>query len=438
MKTVNIITYEIKKNIFWWLYYAFMMLVLVSWSNHEVAPSEAYRYIYMVLFALPFFFDRHNNFLSFFFLFYTVGLYGIGFSYLPNRTMPYALILIALTIKNKRLSIKLSGWNRILILGFLIVIVDFFGLFGMESSDIISDRRIWPVSIVCLLPLFLSADKNRDADKLSFSFIFISLILSLQFILLGSTVAVSYDYASGVDRVAWMDPNYFAPIVGVGLLMSVLTLLEKENGLLMKILLISTIVISAVTIILSASRGAVLAVAISLAIIISMSKANTYYKIFMIVAGAILIILLYNSGFFELLEYRLSDASNLSSGAGRYDIWSKKLDSFIDNGNILSIFFGVGYNAAFRLGFREGMGFHNDFLAFLCSYGFVGLILFLIVLLWPVFMTKKENRTHVLPFTVFLLVVGTTVEPLCNLYMPYWFLLFYIYVKVFQYKNITK
>lgn len=430
MKVANSIPSIIKKTPLLWVYYIIMMLVLVSWNDHQAAPPEAYRYIYLTFFILPLFFEQNNNFLFLFIVFYTIGLYGIGFSYLPNRSMPYALLMIVLVLKNVRKErTKLYGWGRVLLLSILMVIVDYLGLLAMSSSDIISVRRIWSVIIICLLPFFLSNNINADIEKISFGFVVVSLILSLEFIFWGSNVAESYDYASGIDRVAWMDPNYFAPVVGMGLIMSVLILLEKYNDMLMKVLLFFTIVVSSIAIILSASRGAVSAVSASLAVIILFSKVRTRYKVLMIIMCAVILILFYNSGYFDLLKYKLSNKDSLSSGAGRYDIWSNKVNSFFNSSSIISLFFGVGYNVSFYLGYQDGMGFHNDYIAFLCTYGIVGVILFALILLSLLFFVNKENRTHVFSLWVLLSVVGITVEPLCNLYMPYWFLLFYIYCK---------
>ena len=434
VRAINNISDEIKNHKFIWLYYVLMMLLLVSWTDHTSAPPEMYRYAFMALLFIPLFFDRRNITLFVLICFYTVGLYGIGYSYMPNRSIPYMIILAFLVLThNKKNAITFRGWGAIVLFGVYTIIVDIIGLSSFSGYLLLSESRKWTIMIILLLPFFLSNNRVLDTEKISFAFIIAALIMSLQFFLLGGNVAASYDYHSGIDRIAWMDPNYFCPVLGMGIILSMMTLIEKKTNLIFKVLLIATIILSFVAVVMSASRGSLIAVAVSVAVVVFFSRIKKRYKLLIIIVLAVFIVVIYNMGYFDLLEYRLEGGTNSTSGSGRYQIWTMKLNAFFRNINVLSLLFGVGFDGGFYLGSDSGLGFHNDFLAFFCCYGLVGIISFFYILFRPVFLTPKKYRSHVLASAIFLAAVGLTVEPMCNLYLPYWFFLFYIYCKASSY-----
>ena len=111
-------------------------------------------------------------------------------------------------------------------------------------------------------------------------------------------------------------------------------------------------------------------------------------------------------------------------------IWSSKYYTFIDNASFGDLVFGVGKDRGIGLTSVLGvnhMGFHNDFLAFLVSYGVVGLCFFVALLVRPLRKLKWSSpyRTAVIANSVFLFLACMTLEPFFIGMYPLYAFLFY-------------
>lgn len=72
----------------------------------------------------------------------------------------------------------------------------------------------------------------------------------------------------------------------------------------------------------------------------------------------------------------------------------------------------MGQQGARALAFGSSVSraFHNDFIAFLCEYGFWGLMLFIKWLYYPI-QKAKDNKMVVLAVVGYIAACGLTLEP---------------------------
>ena len=238
-----------------------------------------------------------------------------------------------------------------------------------------------------------------------------SLALSIVYLSNYEKFVVSYGQGE-FERSGWTDPYYLSSIIGMGILTSFVQILRKRNAALpLKLFWIVCAGLSLISQLLMASRGGILATALSIVIVFMFTKIRSIYKVGVFVILCVFIFWLYNSGFFDLLEYRI--LSDDGSGSGRTVIWVKKLNAFIEEGNPLQWIFGLGYESAFKLA-GEGrlLGFHNDFLAILCGYGILGVSVFVYFIMIPLREAASYAKPIVLSLIVYLMVVCATLEPL--------------------------
>ena len=153
-------------------------------------------------------------------------------------------------------------------------------------------------------------------------------------------------------------------------------------------------------------------------------------KIITVVLASFFIVVLYNNQVLDLLIYRIQ--SDTGTGTGRTEIWGDKLSQHLDSISFLSAFFGRGFENTWKLGGygRDYIGCHNDFVAFFIEYGLIGIILFLLLIFYPLRVAKtKSLRSDILPLVAYLIVTCMTLEPFSMGYLPYCFLLLFIYLK---------
>lgn len=178
---------------------------------------------------------------------------------------------------------------------------------------------------------------------------------------------------------------------------------------------------------LLASRGGLLCVAISSLILIMFANVRNGYKLIVsfLLIGAL--VWLYTNDYFQLLEYRILNDS--TGGSGRVDIWKMKLSLFASESNVFNWIFGLGHNRALQLSFNnQAIGFHNDFLAILCSYGLigVGMMVYMIFVL-PFKGNTISSRPIIVALVVYLVLACLTLEPLSSGRLTY-FAFYYLII----------
>ena len=188
----------------------------------------------------------------------------------------------------------------------------------------------------------------------------------------------------------------------------------------------------------NASRGAVVCVASGIIIITLFSKIGLKKKISIALLVFFGIMLMYQLGLFGALEERVMHDED-GTGSGRTIIWAYKISLFFEQ-PMYKLFTGLGYRGGFMLGFDDGYGFHNDYVAFFVDYGIIGTILFILFLLYPLFIARKnkKQRAIVTALTVYLILCCTTLEPLSGGRLPFCYLYLFIYILAKQGASIKR
>lgn len=413
---------EYKSSRIWvGLYYLLLILILSLWGNGGTSPNMSYKIVYYICLLFPALLNQSDYVPMLIVGFSGVALYGYAYTFMPTYLPVYLVSLFGfyfLFIKSKHFRFKLP--NIVILFGLYTLFVDLIMNLSIENIT-------YSVFIIVILGRYLNNDIEWNAiSKYSAGLSLVTLVLSTYFIIFQDRFTEDY-YAqgSGLERSGWMDPNYFGMVIGMGTVAAMVQITKyRELGIIEKFFYIITIAISIPTLVLNASRGSLLAVAFSFAILLVFSKVGRIYKIFILAVIFGFIIYLYNNSYFDLLEYRVLNDSG--TGSGRTEIWEQKLNAFY-SGEKLYWIIGYGNVGGKELGMSYAFGSHNDYVAILCAYGFVGLSMFISMLVYPIIKLKKNatNKCIVIAVTIYMVIVCMTLEPYTAGRLPYFSYLLY-------------
>lgn len=407
-----------RKSVSFIAYYFLLLLLFVSWQNYESVPSGFFRIAYLVALVLPLYCFKVTAFPAVLTLFYTIAMSGFTTSYMPARDYTYiavTVVAVALSMRKQHQIIPIS----VLLLLFLVSLV-----------NCVNDTSWQNVSSSLLLIVMFFLIANRDYEEQSnlftYAFIVISLVLSLYYIIIGPRFIMEYRATEGLDRVGFADINYGGTIVGMGAFAALVEYFRNKNlNTYRKILIWTTIALSAFSLVMNASRGAVLSFCVATSLLVLFTKIGPSYKFLIIVLLALFVAFLYSQGYMDLLLYRIEN-DEIGGGSGRTEIWKIKLDSFITQANSFEWLMGMGYTGGRHLGWgAEQRAFHNDFLAFFVDYGIIGLILFLAFIFRPLYRMQR-NKPFIIAGIAFLLITCMTLEPFTAGRLPFFVFWFYL------------
>ncbi len=414
--------YNIFKNKFLIFYYGALLILLMSWKSTVAAPAVLFRIAYILAVSAPLFFLEKGYTPIVFAIFSIITLNGYSFSYMPTNVLWYCGILILLFMGNIK-AIKLGRIFTIpRYLWLLLIDVIIVNLLMNQDIDFVSESFI----ALVLFLLFVPFNNKQYVSLFYLAFSLISFVLSVFYITAGAQFSDVYA-DSGIDRALWMDPNYMSTVMGMGVVTSVLALSSRNNNSFIETAFFSICIpLSLAVMILLASRGGLLATAVAMLFVLIFGNVKKSYKIIGSIAIVGFLVLLYNSGYFELLQYRLTDEGNFETASGRFGYWRLKLRNYNDE-PILNKVFGLGYRKALVLGSNYEIGFHNDIIAFLVEYGVVGLVLYFVMMINPI---KKATsmKKETIACVLYLFTCGLSLEPISSGRLSYFF--FYIFILV--------
>ncbi len=264
-------------------------------------------------------------------------------------------------------------------------------------------------------------------NKLILSFLFISLFLSLLFLVNREVFLTSFGKSEfGFERSTWINPNVFGGMIACGGIVSMgyitkMFFIKIEKYII--IFSIITVLFAIPTLILNASRGAFFAFCSASALFIIFSKTKVFYKICFIILIASFAGFLFYNGTFDLLIYRLNGEDSTMTFGGRRTLWFDKLKLFSEF-SVLELLFGIGWSNCNEL--SNEMSTHNDFVTALIGFGIIGFILFLIMLLIPIARAPRDKKISVIVLTLFLMLECSVLEPIFRGYLV--FLIFYFFI----------
>lgn len=400
-------------------YYLFLLLILVTWTNSESLPPMPLRITFMCAVILPLWIKKSFLLPEIFFTYVVISASSFAVSYMPVDGF-YVLITIILSIiilgKRKGIHLKIPITFKMLCL--LAIFMDSF-----FSSDKLLALN-WLV-IIIVAETFFFVEDYRQLRVLAFSFAVISLVLSLEFIFMGNYFITDVNTLYGsIDRKGWTDPNYFGSILGFGIFTSIVELITNNfTSKKIRIFYFITILVSLYTLFGTASRGAVIALTCSSLILLFIYPLRNPFRFGIIAMGIFVLFIMYKLHMLDLLILRfLSDEGD---AGGRSEIWIPRINAFLNDCNPIQWMFGLGTDAAMRLGTSKYIGFHNDYLAVLVKYGFVGFSCLLGLLLKPV-LSSIINKGIVAAGIVYISLCMFSIEPFTG--GQWGCLYFYLYI----------
>ena len=368
------------------IYYIILLVVLVSWTNVESLPPLPLRMVYMLAVIFPLWIKKSLLFPQVFFTFVIISASLPAVSYMPVDSLYILIVSIIsyLLINPKFSNIKL------------------------------------PSSFIVLTVLSLVIDGIFSANCM------------LSFVLLGKRFVQSVATQVGqLDRSGWTDPNYFGSIIGYGVVTSSIALFKwQKMKKKYRWFLLGTIIVSLYTILITASRGVFVALAISMLFLILFSNISKKRKLVYLGSGVFIVFLFYALGVLDLLLLRFQ--SDAGDAGGRMQIWMPRLNSFFSDSNIFELFFGVGTKQSLFVGTYKLLGSHNDYIAIVVRYGIVGLLSLLTLILSPIIKAKR-NKGCVIAAVVYISVCMFSIEPFSA---GQWSLLcFYLFIVILSQLN---
>ena len=401
------------------VFYLFLLLVLLTWTDSELPPMLL-RLVYLFLVVTPIVLVKASLFPMVLSTFVLISSNRYAPSYMPFLPQ-YLLVvsIIALVISGKIPKIKLTSPCLILI---LIVL-------HTSIVDLITSHQIPTLALSALVVLsfffFIQEDTSQRSRELTLSFVIIAFILSLEMVIYGSRFTQSIMVgADEYDRIGWNDPNYFSALIGIGVFSALQLLFSKQQiSRPLSIFLILTIGLALYVLLKVASRGALVALSVSVIVLVLFSKRKGAKYLTVL---SITLLLVYLFGGFDFILARFeNDGGEIG---GRSIIWSEKLIAFIEKASFENWVVGFGkkegYSLASIVGGKSLIGFHNDYLSFFICYGILGALYLLLLLLIPIF---KYKNLVVTSGILYIIVICLSLEPMSGL-LDFYYFYFYLII----------
>ena len=253
--------------------------------------------------------------------------------------------------------------------------------------------------IYMLVPFFFMTKEDAYAGR--FAFVLGGAFLALGIIPHLSSQGTIYEVLVKVDR------NYQSCILLMCILEAILFLLceGKESKWYIKLFCVVVILADMFIIVTSASRSALLALAIAAIVFTIANVKHIRRNLMFILAMAVVVMFAMEVG---LLDFVLSrfELSNVSTGNGRFDLWKKYLQGF-DEGTILQILFGHGLTGISVVGNAA----HNMFISVLYSFGLFGLICLCVAIIAVIVRFIRSGKQIELVSLIPVLFMCLTIEP---------------------------
>lgn len=407
-----------KKNLI--IYYVLLLGLLSTWNSPELPPMII-RLLFLVLSVAPLVFNNTERFPCILSTFVIIS----ANRYVPSY-MPFLPIYIAITTI-MMMSFKRSGTGKSAPLPLIILLIFtcFVNLLKSSSVESISITTL----IIVLFYSFIDNDLHRRSREISISLVVISFFLCLEILIFKGESTYSFTVGDRqFDRVGWNDPNYFSSIIGMGAIASLNMLLSSERlSKLYQALLISVIMLVIVVSLMIASRGAILAMFVSIMVLLIFARRQSKISSVLLLTLFAFIIIIYQNGSFNFLITRfINDAGEIG---GRDVIWRSKLADFSEHASFLDLLIGLGHKEGLALasyvGDRAYIGFHNDYIAMSVSYGLIGLILMIAMYLYPIFKYKDPRVTAT---CLYIMIISISLEPLYSGGLAIFYFYFYVCV----------
>lgn len=320
------------------LIYIFVVALPFSWASSAI--GSIYRAVTLLLFVL----------------FLVESKFVIGFS-ADNKSLFLSWILyigyaIATMFWAVNRDAAITNSMSLILLGF-IVIVFFSTKLSKEEENVVD--LCWIVAgLICII-LYVFGDRTAVGEYGS----------RTSMIIMGTAT----------------DPNEFASVFIVPLSLLLLNILNKKGPWTLQIVIM---VAALYCVLMSGSRGALIATAIAMLItLIHSGKVNIKTLLIIVVAGSFVLFISFQYILplipDDVLTRMSLEALLKDGGSGRGDLWTDAIRKIWD-GSIFRMLFGYG-----QYGLTVGtkgvsQTMHNQFIQQLSNYGIIGLLLYMILI----------------------------------------------------------
>ena len=399
--------------------YSLVLITMVFVSKPEQDYSMVIRLGLFGTAMLPVFFSREYILFSF------TCFYAINSSsfcrLLPSDEYYYVILIIFAFILSSK---SQESVYRMLKAFFAITPFLMLSLVWGDAQEF----QLWWTVCLLFIPLL---ESEGQLKLLALSFPVASLILSLLYLLNQSYFIFSY--SEDMERSNWINPNQFGGIIAVGIVMGIALLLKQFKIRISKwesIFLLICVCTSFVVIVLNASRGSFFASTVASLILIFLSDVKYRYKILLITGLFLFAYMLWQSGIFELLVFRMESDTAYTAGS-RSLIWAEKLNAYTNDLGFLHYLIGVGgRTGAEAVGYSVDiaiMSTHYDFVTAIVGFGVKCFLLFIYLLCYPfLYMPKGHTRIVFAVITLFVVIECSVLEPMFRGYVTY--VMFYIFL----------
>ncbi len=402
------------------IYYVVLLGVLSTWNYPELPPIVL-RLAFLVLVVGPVMFSNNKFFPCVLSAFVMISANRHVPSYMPFLPMYLAITtLLAFAAKRFKRGLKVPGLLLALVL--ITFLVDIGRSMSVESVSITA-------LMIALFFTFIDTDVQGCSQGISLSFVIVSAFLCIETFVFRNEFTYTMSVGNAdFERVGWSDPNYFSGIIGMGAIAALNLLLspERENKRIRYLLLGVIILVISVSLMI-ASRGAIVAVFLSGAVLLILSSKRSRTSMGLLLFLVAFIAVLYQTGAFDFLMSRFTnDEGELG---GRRIIWMSKLTDFSAQASPLDWLIGLGHKGGLAMssyvGNRDYVGFHNDYIAMLVSYGLIGLLLIVALYLYPMLKYKDPRVTA---GCFYMMLISMSLEPLYSGALDIFYFYFYVCV----------
>ncbi len=335
------------------------------------------------------------------------------------------LILFTLYLINSKLLVHISTNKRkILIIWVLYIGYSIITMFWSTNFSAAVTNSMSLVLLSLIVLVFFATDLyDEDETNIDKCWILSGIICAVIYIFGDRTSIGEYGSRTSMTILGTpTDPNEFASIFIVPISLALYELLHKRGSRLLQALFI---IGALYCVFMTGSRGALLAVVVAMLVTAVQNVKISVKAIIITAVIGFLSIAVFMRYIFPLIPddvlTRLSIKAILEDGgSGRGDVW---IDAFrkIWSGSVLRMIFGYG-----QYGLTVGtqgvtQTMHNQFIQQLSNYGFIGLILYCMLIYRTYAVIRKKCKRYVGAFWG-MMVMSLTIT-MSGAYKPLWILM---------------
>ncbi|EOU2000540.1 O-antigen ligase domain-containing protein [Clostridium perfringens] len=328
-----------------------------------------------------------------------------------------------------------------LIYGFIMIL----SLFYTKYLTSVVDKLVTNGLFIVLLILASCNDYNKKEEYyIRLSMLWSARITAVLALALGGKIEAGRLALTGNYFVE--DPNYLCGYFLFAIIFILNNLMTKKGAnVIEKIINIIEIIMYLYVIIITGSRGGIIALGVSIGSYLLFWMIKSKKNIRTIISYAVIVIMLIVS--FNIIINNLPteirnrfDINNMikSRGTGRIDLWIEA-ENIYDNSNILNRLLGHGAGSIRSIevnGYYMTNAVHNFWLEELIEQGWIGLILMTLINLYCIYITIKKKE-YVLAATL-IGIIGLTMSLSLRAFKPWWNLIIIISIVCNEKRNLYK